>query len=300
MVELFSIGKKASSHFKTIPPDDVKEVYKIIIDELLNPRWSRAKIDRRLQAQFPQLKWYEVRRISQTEIRRIVNHAREFALDDDTMVHWTGPTDERTTDICMEIKRRTKGGVKFSELKRIIQDVVRQKGGHMIDSLTPHINCRHTHMRMPKRPVTTTPEIIDETILGLPRDFSQVSPSMQGILHVGEQSAEAPLFPKEPSEFQPPQPFADPSYRIGFNTPLTRTTYIGEAPLFVFYNLEPYEVGSVSRLLVTLENTGMTPTQKVMMMVDMYPKLSRDEIAFIAQHYRSLYQDALLRGLIDT
>ena len=67
---------------------------------------------------------------------------------------WVGPSDQRTTKTCENIKKRTSGGVPLDKLKQIIEEEVedaKQRGDLPEDydarEYTPHFQCRHTFTR---------------------------------------------------------------------------------------------------------------------------------------------------------
>lgn len=91
-------------------------------------------------------------RIVRTETQNISNHARENSYKkvdptDSFKYKWVGPTDKRTTSICSKVRELTKNGVSRSELKRVIKKVADQNIYMETRPFTPHINCRHTHIK---------------------------------------------------------------------------------------------------------------------------------------------------------
>ena len=83
--------------------------------------------------------------IARTESANIQNTARvemfkELKVD---KVKWVGPDDNRTSDICNDIKEKTKNGVTLEELKRIIKQEAKKYGVEARDFIA-HPNERHT------------------------------------------------------------------------------------------------------------------------------------------------------------
>ena len=101
---------------------------------------------------------YKLERIARTETTRISNNAKDRAYElretergEVFRFEWVGPTDARTTDICIWIKKEVdkvgKGkGVTRTEMKGIQEEAIR-KFGSTGSYLLPHINCRHTQVR---------------------------------------------------------------------------------------------------------------------------------------------------------
>jgi len=90
--------------------------------------------------------------IATTELTALENKAREWTYNktDPEMIEkyrWIGPDDDRTTDICRSIKRRTFKGVSLDELKKVVNEEGK-KGGFEPRDFMPHIGCRHTFVRI--------------------------------------------------------------------------------------------------------------------------------------------------------
>jgi len=89
--------------------------------------------------------------ISRTETQAIQLKMREFNYseadpNDELKYKWIGPEDDRTSEVCKRITKRTNKGVSMSELKNII-DKEAAKDGLVAREWTPHPNCRHTFVR---------------------------------------------------------------------------------------------------------------------------------------------------------
>jgi hypothetical protein len=135
--------------FANLAPQEAEGVYHSIIDVMTQDGgWSLSQITRKLQAKFPQLGEWEAERIARTETTAIANKARELDFQDsqppETLYYWGGPDDDRTSDVCREIKERLKGqGLPLGALKALVNEVSVKYGMKPRD-WTPHPQCRHT------------------------------------------------------------------------------------------------------------------------------------------------------------
>ncbi len=135
--------------FKNLAPQEAEGVYHSIIDVMTQQDgWSLGQVTRKLQAKFPQLSEWEAERIARTETTAIANKARELDFQDsqppETLYYWGGPDDDRTSDVCREIKERLKGqGLPLGALKALVNEVSVKYGMKPRD-WTPHPQCRHT------------------------------------------------------------------------------------------------------------------------------------------------------------
>jgi hypothetical protein len=135
--------------FANLAPQEAEGVYHSIIDVMTQEGgWSLSQITRKLQLKFPQLGEWEAERIARTETTAIANKARELDFQDsqppETMYYWGGPDDDRTSDVCREIKERLKGqGLPLGALKALVNEVSVKYQMKPRD-WTPHPNCRHT------------------------------------------------------------------------------------------------------------------------------------------------------------
>ena len=142
----------------SILASDVEELYRILIEEMSNPKgWSIQDIITRLRSRF-NLDYSKAMTIARTEARRVSTIAREqdaIANDPpDAVYKWQGANDHRTTRQCNEIKERVRqegGAVPLGRLRQIVREVGMRHaspGFRMIDDWTPHINCRHDFQRV--------------------------------------------------------------------------------------------------------------------------------------------------------
>lgn len=172
------VGKEVSDCLKTLQPEDMRDVYWIIIDEVQKIGWSSLTMKDKLMQRFPQLKEYEARRIIQTELTRILYYAKEMIAERDDLGEynygWVGPLDYRTTPMCYymqtgelrpeDIKALEKAGHKpedlppipeegmpLEQLKMTCRKVAECFGYDMVSDWVMHINCRHTFARGNRR-----------------------------------------------------------------------------------------------------------------------------------------------------
>jgi hypothetical protein len=135
--------------FKNLAPQEAEGVYHSIIDVMTQQDgWSLGQVTRKLQVKFPQLGEWEAERIARTETTAIANKARELDFQDsqppETLYYWGGPDDDRTSDVCREIKDRLKGqGLPLGALKALVNEVSVKYGMKPRD-WNPHPQCRHT------------------------------------------------------------------------------------------------------------------------------------------------------------
>lgn len=90
--------------------------------------------------------------IARTETQALQNKIREWSYkkidpEGKFKYKWIGPDDNRTTEVCKRIKERTRAGVTLEQLKKIIHEEAKNAGFEPRE-FTPHINCRHTFVRV--------------------------------------------------------------------------------------------------------------------------------------------------------
>lgn len=192
LIAVLSAGKEVSQYFKTLNPDQVKEVYRIIVYNLEEVNWSPRKMVDELMEKFPFLEEYQAQRIIQTEVARTIFYAKEqSALREDLGAYnygWQGPLDKRTTPMCYymqtgklrpsDYKALEKAGHTADELPTIppeglpleeLKEACRQTaycfGFDMISDWVMHINCRHSFIRGNR--ALEPQEVDDEQLQGL-------------------------------------------------------------------------------------------------------------------------------------
>ncbi len=90
--------------------------------------------------------------IARTEVQALQNSVREWSykkLDPkkEFKFKWIGPTDDRTTTVCKNIKDKTINGVLLDELRKIVKEESIKGGFDGSREWTPHYSCRHTFLR---------------------------------------------------------------------------------------------------------------------------------------------------------
>ena len=93
--------------------------------------------------------------IVQTEQQALQNSIREYNFNniegsEDFVYKWIGPQDVRTSDICEAIKKRSLKGVSLSELRKMVKQESIRGGSDGSREWTPHVNCRHTFVKVIK------------------------------------------------------------------------------------------------------------------------------------------------------
>lgn len=95
-----------------------------------------------------------LRRIARTETSKVSHLARMNSyeqIDENGkgLYRWIGPSDDRTTPTCKELKARTNKGVPLIELQNLIKEVsAKYDPDFVADGMTPHFQCRHTFVRI--------------------------------------------------------------------------------------------------------------------------------------------------------
>lgn len=132
-------------------------------EKLTQPQgWSVGSIVDDLQEKYSAMDDSQALNIVQTELSVIFNSAREQAYKDrddgrEYLFYWQGPSDHRTTDVCMEIKEEVDdrgGNVPMEELRSIVRSKAKKYAGtnqggtpERADEWLPHFKCRHTMVR---------------------------------------------------------------------------------------------------------------------------------------------------------
>lgn len=140
--------------FETIPTPAASQVQDALLDSLETQHgWSIDSLANNLTDAVVGLDKRDAERIARTETQALVNEAREQGYEEqfdlaEERFKWVGPSDSRTTETCEAIKNRVgEAGVQLETLKETVQDVAREHG-HDPREWTPHINCRHTYVRV--------------------------------------------------------------------------------------------------------------------------------------------------------
>ena len=139
--------------FKKLGIDTVSKIQEIFREAYENPEEYSMDILVNKLYNIVQDKRPHLETIVRTETGNINNLAREIAYksidkDGKFKYKWIGPDDNRTTKICRRITERTKNGVTLEELKKIIREEADPKTYTPSRPFSPHINCRHTYVRV--------------------------------------------------------------------------------------------------------------------------------------------------------
>ena len=141
--------------FEGLSADSSKRVNDIITDSFktqggLDPK----EIQKRIK-EISNVSDFKAETIARTEVGKVSSSARRVSFqkeDDfkDIKFKWIGPSDLRTTDTSKSIKTRTKGGVSYDELVKIVtEESAKEFPTWKVDknALQSHFNSRHTFIR---------------------------------------------------------------------------------------------------------------------------------------------------------
>lgn len=141
--------------FETIPSGARQALQTALLDSLEQRHgWSITSLRDNLQDAVPGLDDLEAERIARTETQHLVAESREAGyreqFGDDARFRWVGPDDDRTTDACEWIKDQVDAdeGVPLEELKGLVDEANQKFVDHDGRDWTPHIQCRHTFVRV--------------------------------------------------------------------------------------------------------------------------------------------------------
>ena len=90
--------------------------------------------------------------IARTETQALQLKARKFFYnkqdpEGEFKYKWINPNDNRTTDVCRKIMKKTRSGVTLKKLRQIVHSEGK-KAGFSPREFTPHINCRSTFVKV--------------------------------------------------------------------------------------------------------------------------------------------------------
>jgi len=150
-VEVLSNQKVLTRAYTGLSKNMSKKINKTITEAYKQPNLSLTKLTQKLEEDL-KIGESKLETIVRTETQNISNHARELSYKKadpkgEFKYKWIGPSDKRTTKYCDEITNKTKNGVKLVELKQIIKESSDQNTYMASRPFTPHINCRHVHLR---------------------------------------------------------------------------------------------------------------------------------------------------------
>ena len=151
---LEALGTEFFGSFEGMTEKQVTKVFNELLDSMTQPQgWSVNSIVRNLDKILPaEFERGPLERIVRTETTSIMNVSRslEYKSRDpkgEFKYKWVGPSDARTTQICNEIEAKTKKGVSMEQLDKIIISTSKKHGANPRPKL-PHINCRHSFIRV--------------------------------------------------------------------------------------------------------------------------------------------------------
>lgn len=144
--EIISYITKAlwAKTFEGVSKSTSDQIRKVLLDGLVK-KYSLQEVTNKIEKLGVEKSQAEM--IARTEQQAIQNKAREFTFKkyakEGTKFKWVSAKDDRTSDICKEITKKTKKGVGLEELQSIIKEVAKKHGSDARD-WTPHVNCRST------------------------------------------------------------------------------------------------------------------------------------------------------------
>lgn len=321
LIAVLSVGKQVSEYFKTISPEDVKEVYRTIVYGLEEINWSPRDMVDELLVKFPWLERYQAQRIIQTEVRRVIFYAKEqMALREDLGMYtygWQGPLDDRTTPMCYymqtgdlresdlkalakaghtpdELPDIPKEGLPLEELKEACKQTAYCFGHDMISDWVMHINCRHSFIRGNR---DLKPRMVsDEEIARLLGAFDTEIPE------------ETPLFPEgavdpmmvtleSDEELKIEEMYDDyDSYLFVDSINDIPTLYdSGSEVMFVFNGMNEREVLEWARLIVELRREGIDDVSITWALSD-DGTLPQDIQDYLMVHAEEYWERAIIMG----
>lgn len=127
---------------------------KAILIKAFDQDWGIREIIKEIRKVAKRIPESALERIIRTEQTSITNTAREFAYSkapgiETHKFRWLGPSDDRVTIQCKEIKSRTIKGVSLEKLKEIVNEVaVKYDKNFQVRDYNPHFMCRHTFVRV--------------------------------------------------------------------------------------------------------------------------------------------------------
>ena len=125
------------------------QVKDILLDSIIKDESPQAAIDKITNTGIAK---DQAETIVRTEQQALQNSIREYNFNniegsENFTYKWLGPNDNRTSEICEEIKSQTLKGVSMDTLKKTINDVAKSHGVEARE-FTPHPNCRHTFVKV--------------------------------------------------------------------------------------------------------------------------------------------------------
>lgn len=145
-------GSPIFSDLETIPSDRLMDLRMFMAEKLTQDGWTITEMRDQLVSEFGVDK-SNAETIARSSTQNMVSEAAEAGYRsrddfDQLRFDWSGPSDHRTTDICMEIKEQVPDeGLHLDELKELVQEVADE---HDLNARgwTSHPNCRHRPVRI--------------------------------------------------------------------------------------------------------------------------------------------------------
>lgn len=119
----------------------------------LQRKESQSATAKRIADKHPSVDVTQARKIVRNESHSIQSVMREIQFHESDPIgegkyRWIGPTDRRTTPICLKIGQRSKQGVTLDQLRSIVMEEADPRTFDINKPWTPHIGCRHLVNRM--------------------------------------------------------------------------------------------------------------------------------------------------------
>jgi len=145
-----------SDSYSRISEELVGKLNRIIEDAYRDPKGLSVKQITDQIRDMTSVADFRAETIARTETSKVSNAARKVSYSkepdfENFLFKWIGPQDHRTTETCKRIKSKTKNGVSWSELVKIIEE---ESGKDFpewsVDKNFPvgHFNCRHTFVKI--------------------------------------------------------------------------------------------------------------------------------------------------------
>lgn len=317
IIEIMSVGREVSEVFKTLNPEDVKEVYRIILSEVEKMGWSSKRMSEALLSKFPHLKQYEADRIIRTEVARVLYYAKEqTALRDDKahryLYSWNGALDSRTTPMCYYMQTGTlrekdiellarrghtpdelpvipKDGLPLEELKSACEQVATLFGYDMVSDWVMHINCRHTFIQGKRvtEPLDDDREQEIQTILEQIEDGTSTYLQDDGS-EDREMQIEALADDDEILIFDVDDGFDSYLFVNSiYDIPTLYNAGYGK-PIRIFHNTDEEDISSWARAILQLQEEGIDDTTLLWALQDQGVREEEGLIGYVIAHSREI------------
>ncbi|RME52495.1 phage portal protein [Candidatus Woesearchaeota archaeon] len=155
-IKTLQTQKVLTEAFAGLSKELAKGIHEIIKDAYKTGQGlTTRKLQKRIQ-ELTDLAEHRAENIARTETGKVsaaarINQYRKADPENKFLYKWVGPDDHRTTRTCKRIMQRTKNGVPFDELVRIIEEESKKDfPDFTIDKDAPvaHYQCRHTFVKV--------------------------------------------------------------------------------------------------------------------------------------------------------